>query len=593
MNDEKNSDESKLNEIEVNDNSNLNIITSFQQNSEPPSYSPPIIIEAQQVTQQQTQLLDRNKTPSPPPPPPLSEEKNLDFSIKSIYSQQDNNSQYNKLTYDRLSTIISSSTDLTLDEAKFATNSSLHITETSNYDNNKKDDANKTNNNANKTNQTNQKELSLNNDLDSKSAHSSFKSKANSSSTQSSKIALANSEINLTDTSSNSSDCDLDINNENNSDDNLNDIDDNISDVNAHSSLTANANIYSSSGSKITTSEPNQKPELEEPKPFLFNPAQTAKPSLRSKKAKAHKSKHTKQLRNEYLLMANNSSELLSDLESNASSINMKQVKQNENLTFENETTYNSSPSAESMRKIKLKRSAKPSLESKPPLPLHSALEHEYDFKQHSLANCDKLNCQCRRYSAADAVSLASAPTPDTNVPFDKNIKSISELKNSTSSIIKKSSNLKKSTSNSLRPKQSEKVKFSDVEMRHLINDKSNEEQSADDFLINQQQQQQQQIFASKLKSKKLPSEPSNENLYYGSMCSQRSRSSPPLNQAFIGALPCDIGSRAPSSTSSCKPRRLKHSNTLNIIDLDRLRSRSIGRDCDYGQSGVGNYKNI
>ena len=229
-------------------------------------------------------------------------------------------------------------------------------------------------------------------------------------------------------------------------------------------------------------------------------------------------------------------------------------------------------------------------------------LQHHQHHHHHGNSHATDDCFQCRRYSAADAVAVSvksfnqSKLVEDASMGDDPSLKAPTQQQQPvTTSIIKKSSNLKKSNSNYLNKPRlgGEKVKFSDVEFRHLINnDKSlDTEQSTDDkaavsnahmYMEPQQQKQQQQqsqtqshggqssLTPRNVKRKKLNSI---DQLHYDKLCSlqqlQRPTSSPPtsMNAALIPPPPIH------------KPRRLKYSNTLSILDLERMRTRSIGRE--------------
>ena len=200
---------------------------------------------------------------------------------------------------------------------------------------------------------------------------------------------------------------------------------------------------------------------------------------------------------------------------------------------------------------------------------------------QHNKNKCDQIECvQCtRRYSAADAMSATkTSPTKEYGMPL-----------NEITSIIKKSSNLKKSNSNFLKPKQiGEKVKFSDVELRHLISDIAMEvdgdenkimKDDMERMIANNQRKMKQQSLPPlrNTKRKKLMLNRPLDQFHFDKLCSLqqlRTNSSPPEN-LNVGMSPIVPGMH------DKPPRRLKYSNTLNILDLERMRSRSIGRDYD------------
>ena len=197
----------------------------------------------------------------------------------------------------------------------------------------------------------------------------------------------------------------------------------------------------------------------------------------------------------------------------------------------------------------------------------------------HYKNKCDQIECvQCkRRYSAADAVTTTkTSPPKETNLPS-----------NEITSIIKKSSNLKKSNSNFLKPKLAgEKVKFSDVELRHLISDMplDGEEDkmimyNTERLIANNQRKIKQQSLPPlrNTKRKKLILNHHLDQFHYDKLCSLqqlRTNSSPPEN--LNPSVPSMV-----SASRSKPPRRLKYSNTLSNLDLERMRSRSIGRDYD------------
>jgi hypothetical protein len=244
---------------------------------------------------------------------------------------------------------------------------------------------------------------------------------------------------------------------------------------------------------------------------------------------------------------------------------------------------------------------------------------HQHHHNHHKM-KCDKNECAfcSRRYSAADAVNLmttsATIANEKTSHPSPLLKETTSTMmgpttSSETTSVIKKSSNLKKSNSNFLKPKiaSGEKVKFSDVELRHLISDRTlDEEEAAAVAMVggpeerfaatmmmignggnvsNQRKLKQQSLpplfkNTNTKRSKKMPLlhpqlfNPLLDQFQYDKLCSLqqlRTNSSPP--EGAGGGLVSGI-------TSSRKlPRRLKYSNTLSILDLEQMRSRSIGRD--------------
>ena len=177
-------------------------------------------------------------------------------------------------------------------------------------------------------------------------------------------------------------------------------------------------------------------------------------------------------------------------------------------------------------------------------------------------------------------VQKTSAPSSQTQAADTKSIQS--------NGSVKKVSNLKKTNSNgsSAKPRQTEKVKFSDVELRHMINSNNDNTDENTYSTITQAQQPSVETKPILRNSSNRPTQPTTTT-------SQRPISTPADSSILMSYQPDPILSSATikdkssslsrSSTSKAAnediapipPQRLRHSNTISIGEMQRYRSNS------------------
>ena len=204
-----------------------------------------------------------------------------------------------------------------------------------------------------------------------------------------------------------------------------------------------------------------------------------------------------------------------------------------------------------------------------------------------------------RRYSAADASKFKYYPPNVSNRNYNDDFVSKSLLIPSTTNqkSTKKISNLKKTPKvtsaqcnnnsiNSTKPKQSEKVKFSNIELRHLI-DKNIEPDTQSnhsshyattrrryDFDFDQDDNIVDMSSILPILKKSTSNSNNNENLL-------KCTTPPLLSSTLAHTPPKMIKTRMPGSGSTTRRRKLKHSNTINEIDLHKIHRSNSG---NYGQ---------